>query len=179
MISLIKEVLGVDDLGKSIYTLAKYNNGYFKSPTQAQFLKQQIDLRNGVVGSHEMYGNSVSVNVEYDNRGITKIYTHSSKTNRDVVKFTRKSDEEFSDLKATQIDNANKNFLDTISTYEKQIKEIEQEMQEVSDDLKAAMEQKPEKAESFQRILNSTVEKYQLRIADLEASINQLKAKIK
>ena len=52
-------------------------------------------------------------------------------------------------------------------------------MQEVSDDLKAAMEQKPEKAESFQRILDSTMEKYQSRIADLEDTINQLKAKIK
>lgn len=179
MISLIKEVLGVDDLAKSIYTLAKYNNGYFKSPAQAQFLKGQLDQRQGMVGSQEMYGNSVSVFAEYDDKGITKIFTHSPKTNRDVVKFTRKSDQEFSDSRSTQIDNANKNFLDTISIYEKQIEEIEQEMQEVSDDLKAAMEQKPEKAESFQRTLDMTIKKYQSRIADLEDTINQLKAKIK
>ena len=179
MISLIKEVLGVNDLAKSIYTLAKYNNGYFKSPAQAQFLKGQLDRRMVSVASGEMYGNGYTDWAEYDDRGITRIWRHLSKTNQDKDIFTRKSDEEFSDSKSTQIDNANKNFLDTISIYEKQIKEIEQEMQEVSDDLKASMEQKPEKAESFQRILDSTMEKYQSRIADLEDTINQLKAKIK
>ena len=172
MISLIKEVLGVNDLAKSIYTLAKYNNGYFKSPAQAQVLKGQLDRRMGSVASGEMYGNGYTDWAEYDDRGITRIWRHLSKTNQDKDIFTRKSDEEFSDSKSTQIDNANKNFLDTISIYE-------QEMQEVSDDLKASMEQKPEKAESFQRILDSTMEKYQSRIADLEDTINQLKAKIK
>lgn len=179
MISLIKEVLGVDDLAKSIYTLAKYNNGYFKSPAQAQFLRGQLDRRSGKVASGEMYGNGYTDWAEYDDKGITRIWRHLSKTNQDKDVFTRKSDEEFSNSRSTEIDNANKNFLDTISIYKKQIEEIEQEMKEVSNDLKSAMEGNPEKAESFQRILDSTMEKYQSRIKELEDSINQLKSKIK
>ena len=68
MISLIKEVLGVNDLAKSIYTLAKYNNGYFKSPAQAQFLKGQLDRRMGSVASGEMYGNGYTDWAEYDDK---------------------------------------------------------------------------------------------------------------
>lgn len=179
MISLIKEVLGVDDLAKSIYTLAKYNNGYFKSPAQAQFLKGQLDRRMGSVASGEMYGNGYTDWAEYDDKGITRIWRHLSKTNQSKDVFTRKSDEEFSDSRATQIDNANKNLLDTISIYEKKIEEIEQEMQEVSNDLKSAMEETPEKAPSFQRILDREMEKYQSRKKELEDNINQLKSKIK
>ena len=179
MISLIKEVLGVNDLAKSIYALAKYNNGSFKSPAQAQFLKGQLDRRMGSVASGEMYGNGYTDWAEYDDKGITRIWRHLSKTNQNKDIFNRKSDEEFSDSRATQIDNANKNFLDTISFYEKKLKEIEQEMQEDSDDLKAAMEENPEKASSFQRTLDRVMEKYQSRKKELEDSINQLKAKIK
>ena len=50
-----------NELLRSIYSLAKNNNGLFKSEKQAQFLKRQIDFRDGIVGSQEMYGNSVSV----------------------------------------------------------------------------------------------------------------------
>lgn len=86
---MIIENLSLRDLAISVYSLAKNNNGFFKSEKQAELLKREIDYNDGVIGSNEMYGNQATVFAEYDNEGITRIYTHSSKTNRNLNKFTR------------------------------------------------------------------------------------------
>lgn len=86
---MITENLSLRDLATSVYSLAKNNNGFFKSEKQAELLKREIDYNEGIIGSNEMYGNQTTVFAEYDNEGITRIYTHSSKTNKNLNKFTR------------------------------------------------------------------------------------------
>jgi chromosome segregation ATPase len=115
MISIIKEVIGIDDIAKSIYGLAKNNNGYFKSPAQAQFLKGQLDRRDGVVGSGNTYGNSHTDFAEYDDKGIIKIERHLATTGNSKIIFQRKEG-----TNLTQADEKNIRF------YKRKIKELEQ-----------------------------------------------------
>ena len=236
MISLIKEVIGIDDVTKSIYALAKNNNGYFKSPAQAQFLKGQLYRRDGVVGSGNTYGNSHTDFAEYDDKGIIKIERHLATTGNSKIIFQRKEgtnltqadeknirfykrkikeleqdlakpeldgpgsiyirksnlqkleafkkalekiqtlsyDERVSDAKKSRIEA----HLEEIGQRKQQIEELKQEMQETYDDLKSAMEEKPEKAETFQKILDGEIGRYQSRIAGLEETIERLQAMI-
>jgi len=161
---------GSNELLRSIYSLAKNNNGVFKSEKQAQFLKRQIDFRNGMVGSQEMYGNSVSVHAEYDDKGITKIYTHSTKTNRDVVKFRRISDEQFKDNQdrrtayySSEMENVKslraQNLQQRIDILRNDIRELGYEV---------------DNNPSIANILNKSIIRYQLELADLERQLAEL-----
>jgi hypothetical protein len=180
-IQRIKQVMGVEDkstineegsneLLRSIYSLAKNNNGVFKSEKQAQFLKRQIDLRDGVVGNHEAYGNSVSVRVEYDDKGITKIYTHSTKTNRDVVKFRRISDEQFKDNQdrvAATIDSERERYKSAVANnLQQRIDLLRSDIRELGDDA--------DKNPSIAKTLNKAISRYQLELADLERQLAEL-----
>jgi hypothetical protein len=161
---------GPNELLRSIYSLAKNNNGNFKSEAQAAFLKRQIDLRDGAVGSHEVYGNSVTVFVEYDDKGITKIYTHSSKTNRDVVKFTRISDEQFKDNQDRFITNRN-------AEIERSKSRIAQNLQQRIDLLRNDMRELGDDAvnnPSIANTLNKAIARYELELADLERQLAEL-----
>lgn len=159
-----------NELLRSIYSLAKNNNGNFKSEAQAAFLKRQIDLRDGVVGSQEMYGNSVSVHVEYDDKGITKIYTHSHKTNRDVVKFTRISDEQFKDDQDRFITNRN-------AEIERSKSAIAQNLQQRIDLLRNDIRELGDEVvnnPSIANTLNKAIARYELELADLERQLAEL-----
>lgn len=159
-----------NELLRSIYSLVKNNNGVFKSEKQAQFLKRQIDLRDGVVGSQEMYGNSVSVYAEYDDKGITKIYTHSHKTNRDVVKFIRISDEQFKDNQDRFISNRN-------AEIEKAKSGIAQNIQQRIDLLRndiAELANEIDNNPSVAIILNKHIDRYRLELVDLERQLAEL-----
>ena len=161
---------GPNELLRSIYSLAKNNNGNFKSEAQAAFLKRQIDLRDGVVGSQEMYGNSVSVHAEYDDKGITKIYTHSHKTNRDVVKFTRISDEQFKDNQDRFITNRN-------AEIERSKSRIAQNLQQRIDLLRNDIRELGDEAvnnPSIANTLNKAIVRYELELADLERQLAEL-----
>lgn len=159
-----------NELLRSIYSLAKNNNGLFKSEKQAQFLKRQIDFRDGIVGSQEMYGNSVSVRAEYDDKGITKIYTHSHKTNRDVVKFIRISDEQFKDNQDRFISNRN-------AEIEKAKSGIAQNIQQRIDLLRndiAELANEIDNNPSMAIILNKHIDRYRLELVDLERQLAEL-----
>jgi hypothetical protein len=160
-----------NELLKSVYSLAKNNNGIFKSDAQAGFLKRMIDQRDGMIGSHEMYGNSVSVFAEYDDKGITKIYTHSPSTNRDVVKFTRISDDQFKAnqerfraSKEAEISKANSG--------------IAQNLQQRIDALKTDIRElgyEADKHPAVVHIINKQISKYESELADLERQLADLK----
>jgi len=159
-----------NELLRSIYSLAKNNNGLFKSEKQAQFLKRQIDFRDGIVGSQEMYGNSVSVRAEYDDKGITKIYTHSHKTNRDVVKFIRISDEQFKD-------NQDRRAVNFASEREKAKSGIAQNIQQRIDFLRndiAELANEIDNDPSMAIILNKHIDRYRLELVDLERQLAEL-----
>lgn len=76
------------EISKSIFGLAKNNNGFFKSEKQAQFLISQIDLLDGLIGYAEMGYNSCPIYADTDKNGITKISKRT--VNGLVVMFERK-----------------------------------------------------------------------------------------
>lgn len=115
LLNIVNEALSPDDLAKSIYSLAKYNNGYFKSPAQAQFLKGQLDRRDGVVGTGNTYGNSHTDFAEYDDKGIVKIERNLATTNKSKIVFQRKEG-----TNLTQADQKE------IKRYKTEIKKLEQ-----------------------------------------------------
>ena len=159
-----------NELLRSIYSLAKNNNGLFKSEKQAQFLKRQIDFRDGIVGSQEMYGNSVSVRAEYDDKGITKIYTHSHKTNRDVVKFIRISDEQFKDNQ----DRRTANYASERENVKSLIAQnLQQRIDLLRNDIREYMDE-IDNDPSMAKILNKYIDRYQLELADLERQLAEL-----
>jgi hypothetical protein len=117
-----------------------------------------------------VYGNSVTVFVEYDDKGITKIYTHSSKTNRDVVKFTRISDEQFKNDQ----DRRTANFA---SEREKAKSGIAQNLQQRIDLLRNDIRELGDDAvnnPSIANTLNKAIVRYELELADLERQLAEL-----
>lgn len=76
-----------DQIALSVLSLAKNNNGYFKSDKQRDFLIGKLKQVDGVIGNTEA-GNPIIA--QYDNEGITKIWRHKTKTQPDKVMFTRK-----------------------------------------------------------------------------------------
>lgn len=89
--SIIKEVIE-NNLAVTIYGLVKNNQGYFKSDAQATYIKSKLDATAGIIDSGEVYGNSYNTFTEFDDKGITKIYTQAGKTNKLTVKWERKQE---------------------------------------------------------------------------------------
>ena len=73
---------------KSIFGLAKSNNGFFKSEKQKQFLSSKIDEFGGCIGHANSGYHSCPIFATYDEKGITKIV--KSTKNGDVLMFERK-----------------------------------------------------------------------------------------
>lgn len=76
------------EISKSIFGLAKSNNGFFKSEKQAQFLSSKIDEFSGYIGHANSGYNSCPIFASYDEKGITKIIKETK--NGDVLMFERK-----------------------------------------------------------------------------------------
>ena len=173
---IITEKLSIQDLAKSVYSLAKYNNGYFKSDKQGEFLKKEIDQNDGVIAYNEMYGNSTTVFAEYDDKGIIKIYSKSPKTNRETIKFQRISDKQFQDNKnkiETNIKNekesVNKAIIDNLQANIDKLKnELINSNYANDPDTVKLFKQFPEAEAMFQKYIDEK----QLELEKLE---NQLK----
>lgn len=61
---------------KSFQNLVQFNNGFFKSEKQAEFLSQYATERDGCIGNLTINKNPVFV--ELDEKGIVKMYYQSS-----------------------------------------------------------------------------------------------------
>ena len=88
------------DILKSVYTLAKHNNGYFKSEKQASFLKSRIDMigcfcESFSFGYHGGASNTRTIHIDYDDHGITSIRSVADKSKKEKIIFTRKSEEDY------------------------------------------------------------------------------------
>ena len=78
------------NLSHSILSLAKCNNGFFKSEKQAQFLIAQMSDFGGCIGHANSGYNSCPIFASWDEEGITKIVKASKKG--DIVIFERKQE---------------------------------------------------------------------------------------
>jgi hypothetical protein len=105
------------EISKSIFGLAKSNNGFFKSEKQLSFLIGQLERFDGLIGQASSGYNSCPIFANWDNEGITKI-VKSSKSG-DVVMFERKVDGFLTSLEIKEI----KSIERKIKTLEKEISE--------------------------------------------------------
>jgi len=89
------------EISKSIFGLAKSNNGFFKSEKQGNFLISQMELLEGFIGEANSGYNSCPIFAKWDEKGITKIIK-ATKTG-DVVMFERKVDGALTTLEIKEI----------------------------------------------------------------------------
>jgi len=78
------------EISKSIFGLAKSNNGFFKSEKQAQFLISQLIDLDGFVGYVDSGYNSCPIFANWDKKGITKLF--KSAKNGSEIMFERKEE---------------------------------------------------------------------------------------
>jgi hypothetical protein len=97
------------EIKQSVFALAKYNNGFFKSEKQGKFLISMIEKRQGTIGSTfvgRSDQNSYGIYADYDLQGITKIYKHNSKGL--VVMFERKVEGVLTEAQIKKIKSLNR-----------------------------------------------------------------------
>jgi hypothetical protein len=104
-------------ISKSIFTLAKSNNGFFKSEKQSVFLISQLNQFGGFIGHADSGYNSCPLFASWDDKGITKIVKLSKKG--DVLMFERKKEGQLTDLEIKEI-----------KSLERKLKALEREIKE-------------------------------------------------
>ena len=90
---------------KSIFGLAKNNNGFFKSEKQAKFLTSVLEQKEGFVGYSDSGFNSCPIFAKWDSIGLLEITKHRS-TKKGCVNefmFQRKVDGVLSDMDEKEI----------------------------------------------------------------------------
>ena len=105
------------ELAKSIWGLVKYNNGFFKSEKQAQFLISEMILLDGHIGFADSGFNSCPIFASWDERGITKIVKSAKKGG--IIMFERKKEGILTTIE-----------INKIKIYERKIKSIEKDINE-------------------------------------------------
>lgn len=113
----------------SVYSLAKNNNGFFKSEKQAKFLISQLESMNGAFVESFSFGefNGAkalrTVFVSWDSKGITQIKTVADVSRKESVKFTRISETDFADKQAQKQAEKEASRLQSIADYQRLIAE--------------------------------------------------------
>ena len=78
----------MNTIAASFASLVKFNNGFFKSDKQRDFLLSQCFEGVYQIGG-DTYGNSYAVRYVCDELGVICHYVHYFKTSRDQIKFER------------------------------------------------------------------------------------------
>ena len=84
-------------ISKSLFSLVKNNNGFFKSDKQAAFLLSQCQEEYSYVGGNgSIYGNSFFFEFYMDQNGITSVVKHTN--NDSKTQWMRMDDDEFASI---------------------------------------------------------------------------------
>ena len=102
-------------ISQSIFSLAKKNNGFFKSEKQGQYLIAQLSEYDGCIGHADSGYNSCPIFADWDNKGIIKIVKSSK--NGDVIMFERKIKGTLTSLQIKEI-----------KSYQRRIKALQKEI---------------------------------------------------
>lgn len=116
--------MDVSSIKVSIMSLAKNNNGFFKSEKQAAFLTNILSKLDGCIGHNVIYNNSVPVFVDWDEKGIIKIVAKSSKTG-DKLMFVRNVEGQLNVLQQKELKKlkrllkqAEKSYVERVNAWE-------------------------------------------------------------
>jgi len=96
----------MENLLISCFSLAKSNNGFFKSEKQAEFLISKINERDGNIGSVTSGYNSCPVFANLDNKGILKIV--KSTKSGEIVMFERVVENQLNSIQIKEINSLEK-----------------------------------------------------------------------
>ena len=96
------------ELSQSIFSLAKNNNGFFKSAKQSEFLTNQLIRFDGFIGHADSGYNTCAIFANWDKEGILKIV--KSTKNGDVVMFERKQANQLTVLEVKKIKKLEKSL---------------------------------------------------------------------
>lgn len=151
-----------DNTAKTIFSLARYNNGKFKSDKQADFILRALEaikqaeverIKSTGTGEEELqrlgthfasyasnYGAVVDYYAKWDNEGITQITSVAAKSHKKKVIFNKKEEATYQKQKA----DSNSQWRDTYTKYieavkpfiqqlEAKIKQLEQQKQALLD----------------------------------------------
>lgn len=153
------------NISKSIFTLTKYNNGFFKSEKQAAFLIDQMEKADGCIGVANSGYNQCPIFAEWDNKGITKVVKHNKKH---TVMFERKTPGILTEPEKKEI----KRLERKAKSINKDIKEFEQSFRDGSynktGDVSTYTADMIERYEAGQQ-------KRRDQVSNLEDKINQIK----
>lgn len=105
------------EISKSIFGLAKSNNGFFKSEKQSKFLIEKLSDFSGCIAHANSGFNSCPIFASWDGKGITKIVKSAKKG--DVIMFERKQEGILTSLEIKEI----KRLERKIKTLENEVKE--------------------------------------------------------
>jgi hypothetical protein len=128
----LNEIATFDDLTKTVFNLTKYNNGYFKSEKQAQYLLKKLRDADGALFSGIVYNNPYRYWADWDNDGITKLYKIAERTKKETIVFVRRTDsEELTYQKELEKakEQRNKMYFDEIEKFEKGIERRKSEIE--------------------------------------------------
>lgn len=109
----------------SILGLAKYNNGYFKSEKQSDFLIKMLEENDGHIGFNNY--NNYPIFVKWDKKGITEI-VEIGNTKKGVVrklKFQRKIKGVITDSDIKEIKRLNRIIKSTQGEIDSRLKSFE------------------------------------------------------
>lgn len=165
----LNEGISIDDLNRSIFGLTKYNNGLFKSETQAKFLINQIDRYEGLVGYASSGYNSIPIFAEYDENGITKLVKRSNNKSikdKDVIVFERKNSTGLNSMEIKEL-----------NTYKRNLKKLETQLNDRIVSWESGDYNKSGDKSTYDTD-KATVERYEHFKSDLEKNILLLKDKI-
>ncbi|MCF8340179.1 MAG: hypothetical protein K9I82_04310 [Chitinophagaceae bacterium] len=107
-----------EQLKKSVMSLARTNNGYFKSENQKTFLIEHLGMYEGLLGytSGIKYKNPIFA--DYDSNGITKIYKRMMSSNKIEIIFERKIEGELTSIE-----------VKVLSSFKRKLKKLEKELE--------------------------------------------------
>ena len=111
--------LSTYELAKNVYSLAKNNNGLFKSEVQGNFLIEQLNLSDGYLGQTNGIKYKNPIFAEYNKEGITKIYKQMAASTKVEIIFERKVEGELTSLE-----------VKALASYKRKLKKLEKELKE-------------------------------------------------
>ena len=121
----------------SVYSLAKSNNGLFKSEKQAAFIIAELDRRSGLFVEMFSFGeyNGASatreVYVAWDQSGIVSITTKAVKSGKTTVKFQRVTQSEFEAVNAAKAQALKVEMEQLLAAFNKNLSDVETQIEAI------------------------------------------------
>lgn len=155
------------DISKSIFSLAKYNNGYFKSEKQSKFLRKILE-EGAVAGGGSAWGNTVTFDVtKFDENGIIEIVKHYNTTNKEEIYFQRKIKGQLTEPEIKKLKKLKRRLKKLVNEFDATTKSFETGDYNGSGDPSTY-------TESMIELYNSCRENNSKRIEDLKSYINEI-----